>query len=242
MRFDGKVVIPVQFVLFNLSAILGSAILYNDFKRTTFHQFVTFLYGCGATFAGVFIIAWAPDPSARNQTSQAEEGLLDGGEGLEVGAMGTLGRRQRATLVLPSHVQEGRQILKKQKSSVGMIGLSPARNLLLINTPPQEGMVYPYHGRFDPLDSPTEAERNRYYYGDSAASLSSTPGESGGTGQAGLGLGLGEARQRTLSWFGEDASGRSAGKVRGSLSRKKARNSRPSSSGPESRGGGGSSV
>ncbi|KAL1680692.1 magnesium transporter NIPA-domain-containing protein [Schizophyllum commune] len=57
MRFDSKVVIPMQFVLFNLSAIVGSAILYGDFERAKFHQIVTFLYGCGATFLGVFIIA-----------------------------------------------------------------------------------------------------------------------------------------------------------------------------------------
>ncbi|THH33644.1 hypothetical protein EUX98_g503 [Antrodiella citrinella] len=52
------IVVPTQFVFFNLSAIIGSAILYGDFKRATFHQTVTFLYGCGATFAGVFIITW----------------------------------------------------------------------------------------------------------------------------------------------------------------------------------------
>ncbi|KAL1740508.1 magnesium transporter NIPA-domain-containing protein, partial [Schizophyllum fasciatum] len=45
MRFDSKVVIPMQFVLFNLSAIVGSAILYGDFERAKFHQIVTFLYG-----------------------------------------------------------------------------------------------------------------------------------------------------------------------------------------------------
>ncbi|VDC06140.1 unnamed protein product [Peniophora sp. CBMAI 1063] len=38
MRFDSKIVIPAQFVLFNLSAIVGSAILYGDFRHTTFHQ------------------------------------------------------------------------------------------------------------------------------------------------------------------------------------------------------------
>lgn len=55
MRFDSKVsisssrasrpvndtlqiVIPSQFVLFNLSAIVGSAILYGDFRKATFHQ------------------------------------------------------------------------------------------------------------------------------------------------------------------------------------------------------------
>ena len=56
MKFDSKVVIPTQFVMFTLSAIVGSAVLYGDFRNATLHQMVTFLYGCGATFAGVFVL------------------------------------------------------------------------------------------------------------------------------------------------------------------------------------------
>ncbi|KAJ2916521.1 hypothetical protein MD484_g3937, partial [Candolleomyces efflorescens] len=74
MRFDSKRVIPIQFVLFTLSAIIGSAILYGDFKKAKFHQVVTFLYGCAATFAGVFIIAWAPAHSTQDDLSEAGEG------------------------------------------------------------------------------------------------------------------------------------------------------------------------
>ncbi|TBU39156.1 magnesium transporter NIPA-domain-containing protein [Dichomitus squalens] len=78
MRFDSKVVVPTQFVTFNLSAIVGSAILYGDFKKATFHQLVTFLYGCGATFLGVFIIAWAPvrpssDPEEEEDGAGADD-------------------------------------------------------------------------------------------------------------------------------------------------------------------------
>ena len=56
MKFDSKVVIPTQFVLFNLSAIVGSAVLYGDFRKATLHQMVTFVYGCGTTFAGVYLL------------------------------------------------------------------------------------------------------------------------------------------------------------------------------------------
>ena len=73
MRFDSKVVIPMQFVLFNLSAIVGSAILYGDFERAKFHQIVTFLYGCGATFLGVFIIAWAGPGDGGDEVGEGEE-------------------------------------------------------------------------------------------------------------------------------------------------------------------------
>ncbi|TFK55849.1 DUF803-domain-containing protein [Heliocybe sulcata] len=132
MRFDGKVVIPIQFVLFNLSAITGSAILYGDFRRATFHQMVTFLYGCAATFAGVFIIAWAPNSS--NQAEDGEDGY-DGqseiasevgtADGVGVGtALGSIGRRRAATLVLPSGSQP---ILRNKTSSVSLIGFSAAQ-------------------------------------------------------------------------------------------------------------------
>ncbi len=100
-----QVVIPVQFVLFTLSAITGSAILYGDFQKARFHEIVTFLYGCAATFAGVFIIAWTPKDSAN---APAANGSADDAAVLsdsEPGSpeqplgLGTLGRRNRATLI-----------------------------------------------------------------------------------------------------------------------------------------------
>lgn len=51
-----QVVIPTFFVSFNLSAIVGSAILYGDFENVQVHQFTTFLYGCATTFLGVFFL------------------------------------------------------------------------------------------------------------------------------------------------------------------------------------------
>jgi len=58
MHFDSKIVIPTQFVFFNLTAIVGSAILYRDFEHVDFHTFLTFVYGCATTFLGVFILTW----------------------------------------------------------------------------------------------------------------------------------------------------------------------------------------
>ncbi|CCO27621.1 NIPA-like protein 2 [Rhizoctonia solani AG-1 IB] len=51
---ESRVVIPTQFVLFNLTAIVGSAILYRDFDKIDFHRFLTFFYGCCTTFLGKF--------------------------------------------------------------------------------------------------------------------------------------------------------------------------------------------
>ncbi|KAJ7742417.1 magnesium transporter NIPA-domain-containing protein [Mycena maculata] len=142
MRFDGKVVIPIQFVLFTMSAIVGSAILYGDFKKATFHQLVTFLYGCAATFTGVFIIAWEPNQEAPEdeQLSPTDDpsdpDVNQSEEEAEGPALGPPGRRKRPTLVLPSGVRE-HQLLHKQ-SAVSMLTLSPARPLLLVHTPPRE--------------------------------------------------------------------------------------------------------
>ncbi|KZP24520.1 DUF803-domain-containing protein [Athelia psychrophila] len=154
-RFDGKVVIPVQFVFFTLSAIIGSAILYGDFKTATFHQMVTFLYGCAATFLGVFIIAWAPPASSHDEYDDDFEagphgveslGGIDGGDreqleravrngnggGIGVAA-GHLGRRK-----VPVSPVGSAPVLRHRPSTVSLIGLSPAQHLLLVHTPPRE--------------------------------------------------------------------------------------------------------
>ena len=55
-RFDSTQVIPIQFVSFTLCVIIGSAVLYRDFERTTAEQAVKFVGGCLLTFFGVFLI------------------------------------------------------------------------------------------------------------------------------------------------------------------------------------------
>jgi hypothetical protein len=55
-RFDSTQVIPVQFVMFTLSVIIGSAILYRDFEKTTGDSVGKFVGGCLLTFSGVYLI------------------------------------------------------------------------------------------------------------------------------------------------------------------------------------------
>jgi hypothetical protein len=55
-RFDSTQVIPVQFVMFTLSVIIGSAVLYRDFEQTTPQRAGKFVWGCLLTFFGVFLI------------------------------------------------------------------------------------------------------------------------------------------------------------------------------------------
>ncbi|RFU26422.1 hypothetical protein B7463_g9904, partial [Scytalidium lignicola] len=62
-QFDSTQVIPVQFVMFTLSVILGSAILYRDFERTTSESVAKFVSGCLLTFFGVFLITNGRSPS-----------------------------------------------------------------------------------------------------------------------------------------------------------------------------------
>lgn len=97
---------------------------------------VTFLYGCAATFAGVFIIAWDPSSVDEDEIEAESEAAMHGdgtdsarGTGADEGAtlgLGTLGRRRRATLVLPSGVRDT-PILRNKPSVVSMIGISPAQ-------------------------------------------------------------------------------------------------------------------
>ncbi|EEA28953.1 hypothetical protein TMatcc_002685 [Talaromyces marneffei ATCC 18224] len=55
-RFDSTQVIPTQFVLFTLSVIIGSAVLYRDFESATLSRALKFVGGCALTFLGVYFI------------------------------------------------------------------------------------------------------------------------------------------------------------------------------------------
>lgn len=71
-RFDSTQVIPIQFVTFTLCVIVGSAVLYRDFERTSAKQGVKFIGGCLLTFFGVFLIT-----SGRPRHDEDEETLSD---------------------------------------------------------------------------------------------------------------------------------------------------------------------
>ena len=56
-RFDSTEVIPTQFVLFTISVIVGSAILYRDFETVSKRKGILFGIGCWLTFTGVYLIS-----------------------------------------------------------------------------------------------------------------------------------------------------------------------------------------
>ncbi|CAK7223524.1 hypothetical protein SBRCBS47491_005234 [Sporothrix bragantina] len=74
-RFDSTQVIPIQFVMFTLCVIIGSAVLYRDFERTTAEQAAKFVGGCLLTFFGVFIITSGRPP--HDDEEEEEEDLAD---------------------------------------------------------------------------------------------------------------------------------------------------------------------
>ncbi|KAI8065925.1 magnesium transporter NIPA-domain-containing protein [Gongronella butleri] len=55
-RFDSTAVIPTQFVLFTVSAIIGSAVIYHDFDDMGLNQMSRFMSGCAIEFLGVYLI------------------------------------------------------------------------------------------------------------------------------------------------------------------------------------------
>lgn len=69
-HFDASVVIPVHFVFFTISVVIGSAITFKDFEQKTFWEIVAFFIGCLLTFAGVWIIG-GPNSSASPSQSSA---------------------------------------------------------------------------------------------------------------------------------------------------------------------------
>lgn len=67
-HYDSTQVIPTQFVLFTLSVILGSAVLYRDFEHTSTEQALKFVTGCLLTFFGVYLIT-----SQRSEHSDGDD-------------------------------------------------------------------------------------------------------------------------------------------------------------------------
>ncbi|KAL1872775.1 hypothetical protein VTK73DRAFT_1325 [Phialemonium thermophilum] len=91
-RFESTQVIPIQFVLFTLSVIIGSAVLYRDFEETTAEQAVKFVGGCLLTFFGVFLIT-----SGRSRINDDEGDILSDADGVEE----TIGLAEQDTTTTP---------------------------------------------------------------------------------------------------------------------------------------------
>lgn len=69
--FDATVVVPTNFVLFTISAIISGIVLYREFYGLTFLEIFMFLFGCVLSFVGVYYIT-----SERKQEESDEQLLL----------------------------------------------------------------------------------------------------------------------------------------------------------------------
>lgn len=70
-HFNSTIVIPTQFVLFTISVIVGSAVLYRDFERQSAADAGKFVGGCALTFLGVWFIT--SGRSEHDDDSQEDE-------------------------------------------------------------------------------------------------------------------------------------------------------------------------
>lgn len=121
-RFDSTQVIPTQFVLFTLSVIIGSAVLYRDFQSMTAERAAKFVGGCFMTFLGVYFITSgrvSSDDESTFSTEDEEEaiGLLDG-------------ERYQDNVDLPPPVRPEGISKTSQASGVGQGVESPSGSLL----------------------------------------------------------------------------------------------------------------
>lgn len=77
-RFDSTQVIPTQFVIFTISVIVGSAILYRDFESADAQRFCKFIGGCALTFLGVYLITSgreSNDGTRKEDENDKEQGI-----------------------------------------------------------------------------------------------------------------------------------------------------------------------
>lgn len=72
-RFNATMVIPTQFVLFTISVIVGSAVLYRDFEREQTGDAIKFVAGCALTFFGVWCITSGRNNDTDDTASTAVE-------------------------------------------------------------------------------------------------------------------------------------------------------------------------
>ncbi|KAK4050000.1 hypothetical protein OIV83_003824 [Microbotryomycetes sp. JL201] len=74
-RFESRVVIPIQFMTFALSTIVGSAVLYREFDDVGLPTLLNFAFGCAMSALGVWLITKEPTTaSAHSKQSSAPDG------------------------------------------------------------------------------------------------------------------------------------------------------------------------
>lgn len=123
-RFDSTQVIPTQFVLFTLSVIIGSAVLYRDFESFTVDRAGKFVGGCLLTFLGVYFIT-----SGRIRSDDESYYTADDEEEA-IGLLAEEDREQGTTTSAREFEERVRQPAKKSPEARDDILKSPSGSLL----------------------------------------------------------------------------------------------------------------
>jgi drug/metabolite transporter (DMT)-like permease len=139
MKFDGKAVIPTQFVMFNLSAIVGSAVLYRDFDNISPHRFLVFLYGCAATFLGVILLT-RPTIPAIFTTPPLSPSEPSTPSSLHP-SLSLQNVPNEVTPLLNRAARSSSPIQLRNRNSTASLGLSPGQYLLLVTGSPKESTM-----------------------------------------------------------------------------------------------------
>jgi len=150
MKFDSKHVIPIQFVMFNLTAIIGSAILYRDFEDITMHKMISFVYGILTVFLAIFILTYSPStPSTAAGTPLLPldlnlEDPISIASPITPATDASLASSNLTAIPIASTAggANNKHVLRT-KASTAKLGLSPGQYLLLAASPPTGGEAAP---------------------------------------------------------------------------------------------------
>ncbi|TIB78795.1 hypothetical protein E3Q23_00639 [Wallemia mellicola] len=121
-KFDSKIVIPIQYIFFTISVILGSSMLFKDIQ--TF-PYLILLSGLTVSFCGVYFLSCAPQS---DHFSNLSAGIEDGPQ-----------RNQSTDTTLTPLLGSAPERIRTSRSNSSFtkvgIGLSPARYLLASHSP-----------------------------------------------------------------------------------------------------------
>ncbi|WWC95670.1 hypothetical protein V866_002535 [Kwoniella sp. B9012] len=137
MRFQSKEVIPTQFVFFSLAAIIGSAVLYEEFKDVSFSSFVNFAFGIATTFLGVHLLTSSPS-SQDHASDQSETESIHPGQPQRTSSSASLNlllpstasstNGERAPLLISPPTTSLQTPLSQANSKLPLYGTTPSGN------------------------------------------------------------------------------------------------------------------
>lgn len=177
MKFDSKHVIPTQFVMFNLTAIIGSAILYRDFEDITLHKMISFVYGILTVFLAIFILTYSPPAMTSTGTPllPLDDPLAALTSPITPTTAGVESLPSETGTAINIMGAGGNKVVLRTKASTAKLGLSPGQYLLLAASPPSGSEGVPRPRERDPERNDfgsVRARRGRSYVPDGERSRS----------------------------------------------------------------------